>query len=49
VTRSQNLIKSCKRRRLLRAKAYNRHVLEKKKDRNSQDKTFIFIYYRLLF
>jgi hypothetical protein len=30
-------------------KAYNRHVLEEKKNKNSQDKTFIFIYYRLLF
>jgi hypothetical protein len=30
-------------------KAYNRHVLEEKRDRNFQDKTFIFIYYRLLF
>jgi hypothetical protein len=40
-----------KRQRLSRRKtAYNRHVLDEKKDKNSQDnKTFIFIYYRLLF
>jgi hypothetical protein len=40
-----NFIKSCKKKRLLRAKkAYNCHVLEEKQFIN---KTFIFIHYRL--
>jgi hypothetical protein len=40
--RSQNLIKSCKRKKLLRAKIYNRYVLEKKKIFKTK-RLFLFI------
>jgi hypothetical protein len=46
VNRLQNLIKSRKKKNCCERKVYNHHVLEKKQFIN---KTFIFIYYRLLF
>ncbi len=45
--RLQKLIKSCKKKKIVAdEKIYNRHVLEEKQFIN---KTFIFIYYYLLF
>jgi DNA-binding protein H-NS len=46
----KNILNFLQKRKIIRRKTvYNRHVLEEKKNKNFQDKTFIFIHYRLLF